>query len=127
MKVTTKNNEKQFILDEIKAVYIGFDDNTEVKLNRITEYDIDLDKIEESFIELTNAAVDVEIENHFVGNKNNHIIYVDIEALGFEIGSCKTVEVSYNITCDMHIRKLRTHGEYKEATSMFIQLEGFIK
>jgi len=128
MKMTAENNTEQFVLDDINTVYIGFDDNTEVKLDKIIEYDIDLDKIEHSFIELTNAETDTEIVNHFVGNKKNHVIYVDVKGKGFDIKNNKEIDVYYKIPCNMHMRKLRTHGECREEVGrMFIQLEGFIK
>ena len=54
MKVITENNVNEYILDRIKKVYIGFDDNIEVELNNIIEYDIDLDNIDMSMLEFTN-------------------------------------------------------------------------
>lgn len=127
MKVTVENNVEKFILESIATVCIGFDDNTEVTLREIMDYDIDLDKIESSTIGLTNAFTDVEIENHFRGYKRNQIIYVHIYARGVDNLSGERLDVFYDIPCDMVIRKLRINGGNREIGSMFIELEGFIR
>ena len=127
MKVTVENNVEKFILESIKTVCIGFDDNTEVTLRAIVDYDIDLDKIESSTIGLTNAFTDVEIENHFRGNKHNQIIYIHIYARGVDNLSGECLDVFYDIPCDMVIRRLRMNGDNREVGTMFIELEGFIR
>ena len=127
MKVTVENNVEKFILESIKTVCIGFDDNTEVALREIVDYNIDLDKIESSTIWLTNAFTDVEIENHFRGNKHNQIIYVHIYARGVDNISGERLDVFYDIPCDMVIRRLRINGDNREVGTMFIELEGFIR
>lgn len=127
MKITTENNVSEFILDKINNVYIGFDD-TEIILKDIVEYDIDLDRVDCSTIEFTNAFSNVELENYFIGNKNNNIIYVHIEASGIVMENyvCRNIDVYYDIPCKMTIRRLRSHGNYKDAGNMFVQLEGFV-
>lgn len=125
MKVTTGNNVKQFSLSRIKAVYIGFDDNTEVTLNQIVDYDIDLDRIDCSTIEFTNTLDNVEIENHF--SKNSHIICVRIDGIGYLPDSDKETTVFYDIPCDMKIRRLRMNGDIGTCQNMFVGLEGIVK
>lgn len=127
MKITTENNFKQFALDRINKVYIGFDDNVEVKLEHVIDYDIDLDKIEYSTIELTNSLSDVKLINHFKGNSNSKIIYLKIKAIGIALDDYKYIDVLYDIPCDMVIRRLRTNGGHDECSSMFIELEGVVK
>ena len=125
MKVTTENNAKQFALDRIKKVYIGFDDNIEVTLNYIKDYNIDLDRIDCSTIEITNALDNVEIENHF--SKDSHIIYVHIEASGVLIESDEIIDVFYDIPCDMKIRRFKISADVGTCQDMFVELEGIVK
>jgi hypothetical protein len=134
MKVITDNNVKQFILDRIDKVYIGFNDNIEVTLKHITDYDIDLDKIEYSTIEFANALSDKEMINHFKGNSNSKIIYVKIKATGITLDDevslsldDKWIDVLYDIPCDMVIRKLRIDGGVNECSRMVVELEGAVK
>ena len=127
MKVITENNVKNFILDKICKVYIGFDDNIEVKLDSIIDYDLDLDKIECSTIGFTNMFNNVEIENHFRRNRRNHIIYVNIEAVGYIMDQNKYIKVYYDIPCDMSIRNLKISGEQDSVGNMYVELEGFVK
>lgn len=127
MKVKTERNIKEFILHKINKVFIGFDDNIEVELNNIVDYDIDLDNIEYSTIGVTNFLSNKEIENHFVGNKTKDIIYVRIEAEGIIPHSAELIDVFYNIPCDMKIRRLRFSGDNNGQGNMFIELEGFVR
>lgn len=126
MKVTTENNVRQFILKQIESVYIGFDDNIEVKLSNIVDYDIDLNRTSYSTIDLTDVLHDVQIENHF--NKNSKIIHIHIEGKGVVVEDCdKEFDVLYDIPCDMKIIKFRTTGSFTECGNMFIELEGIVK
>lgn len=125
MKVITKDNVKQFIFDKIQRVYIGFDDNTKVKLEQISEFDIDLDKFGTSTIEVTNGLHDIEIKNQF--SKNNHVVSVYIEAKGAKLQDCEPIDIFYDIPCDMKIRRLRINGDYESYPDMFIMLEGIVK
>lgn len=125
MKITTENNVH--ILDRIKKVYIGFDDNTEVQLDQIINYDIDLDKIEYSIIKLTNALGNAELENHFKGNKRNRIIYVHIEFIGVDPFIERYSNVFYDIPCDMVVRKLKVSNDCDGLGDMSIELEGIVK
>mgnify|MGYP003295047072 CR=1 FL=1 len=54
-----ENNVEEYILDRIKKVYIRFDDDIEVKLEHITEYDIDLEmqKYKPTSYSLTNRLI----------------------------------------------------------------------
>ena len=127
MKVIVENNVKQFVLDRINKVYIGFDDNVEVSLDQIIDYDIDLDRVDCCSIGFTNAISDVEMINHFKGDNKSKIIYVKIEATGMSISDCRKNDVLYDIPCEMIIRRLRTNGEINNIGNMFVELEGFVK
>lgn len=128
MKITTENNVKNFILDRIKNVYIGFNDNVEVKLNSITDFDIDLSDGYNSTIELTNTFENIEIINHF-NSTNSRIIYVYIEAIGICMRDCAgyDIDVYYDIPCDMKISRLRIDGDLHETGNMLVELEGLVK
>ena len=126
MKITIDDNIEQFILLDLIEVCITFDDDSEVKLNNITDYDIDLNKIENSTIELTTEFSSAELENRFKGKKINHINLIHIEAKGYVAGEDKDINVFYDIPCDMTIRRLRINGCYEEVGKMFVSLEGFV-
>lgn len=127
MKITTEDNVKQFILYRINAIYIGFDDNVEVKLDQISDWDFDFDKIELSTIEFTNVSNDVELESHFVGNKLNKIIYIHIDALGLLPERDEECRVFYDIPCNMYIRRLKMNGDMSDCGGMLVELEGSLK
>ena len=126
MKVTTENNVKQYILHTINNVYIGFNDNVEVVLNQITEFDIDLDGANNSTIEFKTDISNIELANYF-SNKKNHIIYVRMEATGMNIESQTDVKVYYDVPCNMIIRRLRFDGDNSYCGGMLVELEGFVK
>ena len=46
----------EYILNRIKNVYIGFDDNVEVKLNQISDYDINYSYWNENIINLSKTV-----------------------------------------------------------------------
>lgn len=125
MKVTVENNVKEYILDKIKDVYIGFNDNVEVRLNQIIDYDIDLNNEHDSTISFTNALNNVEMENHFKGKKSR-IIYVRIDAIGWNPDE-SSFDVFYDIPCDMKIKNLRISGEYDGFGDMHVELEGVVR
>lgn len=127
MKITTEDNVKQFILYRINAIYIGFDDNVKVKLDQISDWDFDFDKIELSTIEFTNVSNDVELESHFIGNKPNKIIHMHIDALGLLPERDEECRIFYDIPCNMHIRRLKMNGDMTDCGGMFVELEGFLK
>lgn len=126
MKITTDDNIEQFILLDLIKVCITFDDDVEVKLNNIIDYDIDLNKIESSTIELTTESSSVDIENRFKGKKSNHINLIHIEAKGYVGDENKDINVFYDIPCNMTIRRLRINGCYEGVGKMFVSLEGFV-
>ena len=126
MKVTIENNGKEFILCKIESVHIGFDDNTEVKLSNIVDYDIDLNRGNYSTISFTDVFHNVQIENHF--SKNSKIIYIHINGKGLaDRDFDNEINVLYDIPCDMKIIRFRTDGNPTECGSMFIELEGIVK
>ena len=130
MKVTTENNVKNFILNRINKVYIGFNDNIEVSLNDVIGYDVDLCDGYNSNIELTSVTENVEIINYFKSHKRTRIIYVRIEAQGFSTDkeTCKEFcKVFYDIPCDMKINRLRIDGCINDCSKMVIELEGLVE
>ena len=125
MKVTTENNVKEYVLNRIENVHIGFNDNAEITLNHITEYNIDLDSIDYSTISFANAINNIEIENHFKNNKKSRVIYIHIDAIGYLIENGKEVKVFYDIPCDMIIRRFRLNGS-SCCENMYVELEGIV-
>lgn len=127
MKVTIENNITEYVITKIKDICIGFDDNTEIKLKQIVEYDLDLDSIYNTTISFINAYQNAELENHFKGNKRNHIIYVHIDAFAATPDGMGDFRVCYDIPCDMTIRRLETNGDRSTVGAMVVELEGIVK
>lgn len=126
MKVTSENN-KQIILYGIKSLTIVFKDKTEVVLNHIRTYDLDLKANELSSITLSNALYDVEIINHFIGNKCNTIDFLHIEwnAYDLETGEIES-PIFYDIPCFMKIYDLRLFALDEDSSDMNIVIKGDI-
>ena len=124
MKITTENNIKQFILNRINRVYIKFSDDVEIKLDKIIDYDLDIDSNDISTIELTSAMQDCEIINRFNDKKKNRITFIHIEGISCSSDEC-SVDAFYDIRCIMKIRKLRINNN-DCCANMFIELEGIV-
>lgn len=127
MKMTIDKNTKQFVFDRAKTIRIGFSDNIEVKLDQIINYDLDLDVVGESTIDITSALFDVDVINRFQRNGSSRVIYVEIEMIGYDIETNYYPIVTYRIPCDMKITKFRMDASYGVASQMNIQLEGIVR
>ncbi len=125
MIITTENN-KQFILDRIKYIHLLFTDNTKITLSEITDFSLDLDSIDYSQIDITNALFDKELQNHFKGYKINKIKEVSIEEKIVTYDDCEVQQALYKIPCTMYIRRLILEGNINTSSSMRIVLEGDI-
>jgi hypothetical protein len=124
MKITTEEKVKDFILDRVNLAILTFDDDTEIKLTEITDIDIDLNKLEISYINFTNALHNVELENCF--SKNKKITHVYLETRSFLV-DCTDLKVFYDIQCDMRINRLRINIPSNDVDDMYVELEGFVK
>ena len=129
MKITTEYYDVQnFILNRIDKIYIGFNDNIDVKLTNITEYDINLNNECSSTIEFSNVFTNIELANHF--RSNSRIIYVRIEAFGIiadKNNYGKHTAVFYDIPCNMVISRLRISRNSDDCSEMYVELEGLVK
>ncbi len=125
MKLVTNNN-KQFILDRIKNIILLFTDDTKITLSEITDFNLDLDSINCSEIDITNALFNKELQNHFKGYKKNKIKEIWIEGIGFSLDDCKGQQILYDIPCNMYIRRLIINGNIGTSSSMQVVLEGSI-
>jgi hypothetical protein len=125
--MTIDRNTKQFVFDRAKTIRIGFSDNIEVKLDQIINYDLDLDVVGESTIDITSALFDVDVINRFQRNSSSRVIYVEIEMIGYDIETNYYPIVTYRIPCDMKIIKFRMDTSYGVSSEMRIQLEGIVR
>lgn len=127
MKTIVENNIKAYFIDRVNKIYIGFDDNAEVELNQIMDYDLDLDNECDSTISFVSAFNDREIENRFKGRKSNHVIYVRMDVIAINPYDAEELKIFYDIPCDMKIRRLRVSGKSNCSDNMYIELEGIVK
>ena len=58
-------------LRNIKSITIVFEDNEEVILDNIYDFDFDLDSIESSWIDVTNAYINKTLVDRFASKKEN--------------------------------------------------------
>lgn len=123
MTLTTEDNVKEFVFDYMKSVILTFEDGSEIKLSQVTDIDIDLNRLEQSYIYITNALQDAELENCF--SKCKRIISVHCEPHSVNIMDCNYIKSFYDIPCDMKINRLRFGSTRKEPGDMYFELEGW--
>ena len=122
MKLTIEDNFKEFVFDHVKSVILTFEDNTEIKLSQVTDIDIDLNRLSKSYIYVTSAIDDSELENCY--SKDKRITHVYLEPHSVNIMDCNYIKSFYDIPCDMKINRLR-FGCSKEPGDMYFELEGW--
>lgn len=125
MKVTSEIND--YVLHNLHSMCILFDDKTEVELNHICSYDIDLDKIESSIINFVSHINNKELQNHFLNNKKNKITHIHMKFTGSDCDEGQWCDVFYDIPCNMMIRKVRSLQDgWDEVGKVTVELEGVV-
>lgn len=124
MKVTS--DIKEGVMESIDKIILTFEDNVEIELNQIINYDIDLDCIEYSSIELTNALVNHDLLNRFKAKERT----IKIKLIHIEYNICQIIDGKVNksyldIPCQMCLRRCRIDGD--ACGKMFISIEGGIE
>lgn len=122
MTLTIENNVKEFVFDYIKSAILTFEDGTEIELSQVTDIDIDLNRLGQSYIYMTNALQDSELENCY--SKGKKIVHVHCEPHSVNIMDCNYIKSFYDIPCDMKINRLR-FGCSKNPGDMYFELEGW--
>ena len=117
------------ILCNIKSITIVFEDNEAVVLNNIYDFDFDLDSIESSWIDVTNAYINKILVNRFASKKeNSKIKHININYINLDIKYQEAIlDTFIDIPCCMIIRKLRIDGDTDRYGKMYVRLEGMVK
>lgn len=126
MKIITKNNMEEYMITGIVNVYICFEDLSEARLSCVLDTDTYLTHDEFSIFKFESRFCNEEIESHFVGNKFNHVTYVNME---LEVIDKKGKECStayWIVPCDMKITGYNVHSEKGESCTT-IELMGRVK
>lgn len=123
MTLTIENNVKEFVFDYIKSAILTFEDGTEIKLSQVTDIDIDLNRLSQSYIYVTSAVQDSELENCY--SKDKRITHVHLEPVSVEIKEGKDIESFYDISCNMKINRLRFGRTRSNCGDMYFELEGW--
>ena len=116
-------------LRNIKSITIVFEDNEEVILDNIYDFDFDLDSIESSWIDVTNAYINKTLVDRFASKKeNSKIKHININYINLDIKYQEAIfDAFIDIPCCMSIRKLRINGDTDSCGKMYVRLEGWVK
>ena len=117
------------ILCNIKSITIVFEDNEAVVLNNIYDFDFDLDSIESSWIDITNAYINKTLVDRFAIKKGHpKIKHININYASLDTTYCEDIlDTFIDIPCCMIIRKLRIDGDTDRYGKMYVRLEGLVK
>lgn len=122
MKMTS--DIKKFIFNRVYKIILRFQDEREIAMEQIIDWDFDFDQIDESCIDFTNAIVDKEIFDRF--STDDNIILLHIEGKSVDMLAINDNVVMMDVPCNMHIRKVRINGSFDTAANMNVQLEGMV-
>ena len=92
-------------------------------MSQVTDIDIDLNKLEQSYIYITSAVQDSELDNYY--SKNKKITHVHLEPRSVEIKEGTEIESFYDIPCNMKINRLRFGCTRSNCGDMYFELEGW--
>lgn len=110
------------IISHIKSVILTFDDLGEIVVNCITDYDMEFNRFESSYVELTHCEIDKNIITKYT--KNINVKHMHMVLVIFDATTCKKVESYLDIPCNMEIATLRYHGTPESISNCSIRLEG---
>ena len=124
MQATSKI--KKGIMTQINKIILVFKDDIEIELNEIIDYDINLDYIDVSTIELTNMFLNNELLNRFKSKKNK-ITLIHIEYEIYDVDKKISEKVFLDIPCYMKIECCRISGDNNNIGTMHIVIDGGIQ
>ena len=113
-----RNDEQKIII-----IDLHFEDGYFVTLDKLIDYDIDLTKRENSFIEITSAFNSSELISRFCNNNDNVTkIYFTMHTINDKNDKCGVI-----MLCDMYIKNISFNGSVDTFPEMFLRLEGMVK
>ena len=110
------------IISHIKSVTLTFDDLREIVVNCITDYDMEFNRFESSYVELAHCEIDKDIITKYIENIN--IKHMHIALVIFDAKTCKKVASHLDIPCEMKIVALKYKGTPEFISNCHIRLEG---
>ena len=120
MILTSEHNKG--IISHIKSVTLNCNDLGELVVDGITDYDMEFNRSESSYVELTHCFIDKHIITKYV--KNIKVIHIKIVMEIYNTESNKSETSCLDIPCDMKITTLKYHGSPESISNCFIRLEG---
>lgn len=125
MTLTTEDNVKEFIFDYLKSVILTFEDGSEIKLSKISEIDIDLNRpIEHSFIYITSAVQDADLIKCYI--KGTKITGIHLDPRSIDLTNCMDINTFYDISCEMDMTRLKFGTTKTAPGDMYFELEGMV-
>lgn len=123
MKMSSDMNK--FIFDRVYKIILRFQDEYEIILDQISEWNFDFDKNDKARIDFINVIVNKEIFDRFCIDDN--IIFLHIEGKGMDMLAEKDNVVMIDVPCNMYIRKVKMNGGFDSVTDMYVHLEGTVE
>lgn len=113
-----KNDEQKII-----RIDLYFEDGYFVTLDKIINYDIDLTRIESSYIEITSYFNNAELISRFCRHNDN------VTKIYFTMNAIDKKDDKYGVItlCDMYIKNISFNGSEDTFSEMFLRLEGMVK
>ena len=126
-----KSNTDKGVMDNIYNLTLKFNDNTEIKLNYVQDFDFDIYADEESYIEFTVDEVSKYILNRIGRSAKDVVKCVTAKSKLFNINATNARitehDMDIRLTGNLKVKNYRLFSTGKnENASMFIRLEGVL-
>ena len=111
------------IISHIKSVILTFDDQGEIVLDTITDYDMEFNKTEINIVEFAHCSIDKDIIAKYSDSVNIKNIHINMVI--YNIKTNKTRVSFLDIPCNMKIKSLRYKGGRDIVSDCTMVLEGY--
>jgi hypothetical protein len=118
------NMEKGFI-NKIDYIILTLEDDTEIRICEINDYDLDLYGGDYSSISFTTVCTNNKLLSRFKRESIKHIHIKFDEINGNDRNSVRPLLL--DIPCNMKIKRCRVNGDTSTIGNMYVELEGMVR
>lgn len=123
MKLTSENKNECY--NYAKKVVLTFENDKEIELKYITDYDIDLCRNSSSTVYLTSGVTNVDLSNIVTKKNNVKMLHFEFNSVDIE-NPTESTESFLDIPCNMGIVRYRLFGDRDSCNKMYIELDGVV-
>ena len=123
MKLTSENKNECY--NYAKKVILTFENDKEIELKYITDYDIDLCRNSSSTVYLTSGVTNVDLSNIVTKKNNVKMLHFEFNSVDIE-NPTELTESFLDISCNMKIVRYRLSADKASVSEMYIELDGVV-